>query len=53
MDQGDTFYTYGEQSRKTARVEKGNCPVCRMFSTLRSTPDATTDNNLDSLPSCK
>jgi hypothetical protein len=49
MDRGDEFYTFGESSRQVARVEKFNC--CGR-DTLRSTADATTASNLDSLPRC-
>ncbi len=49
MDRGDRFLTFGEQSRQWALVEKF---VCCGRQTLRSEADATTDNNLDSLPRC-
>jgi hypothetical protein len=51
MDQGDTFYTHGEKSQKTAAVQKYKCPLCDE-NTLRSAPEAVTDNNLESLPTC-
>ena len=52
IDRGDTFYTKGKQSGKTAIVEKYTCTLCRrMF--IRSRPDAVTDNNLDSLRRCQ
>jgi hypothetical protein len=51
MDRGDDFHTFGEQSRKTAAVEKYTCPNCS-YTHIRSTPDAVTDNNLDNLRKC-
>ena len=50
IDLGHRFLTYGEQSRKWALVEKFRC--CHR-DTLKSAPDAVTDNNLDNLPRCK
>jgi hypothetical protein len=52
MDQGDTFYTYGEKSQKSAAVHKYNCPHCDE-NTLRSAPEAVTDNILNNLPTCQ
>ena len=52
MDSGDTFYTLGKQSGKTAEVEKYTCPWCTRTH-IRSTPDAVKDNNLDNLPRCQ
>lgn len=49
MDSGHTFYTYGGGLR--APVQKWRCSCGT--STLRSGPDATTENNLDSLRSCR
>lgn len=51
MDNGDRFYTKGLQSGKTAWVEKYWCSHCRKYH-IRSSPDATTDNNLDNLRYC-
>ncbi len=51
MDRGDVFYTTGEQSGRTAYVEKYVCTLCRR-TYIRSNPDAVKDNNLDSLPRC-
>jgi hypothetical protein len=51
MDQGDGFYTYGEQSQKVALVHKYICPWCSKTH-VRSAPDAVPDNNLDNLPRC-
>lgn len=48
---GHIFYTVGPRSGKTARVQIVACPSCRR-EIIRSAPDATTDNNLDSLPRC-
>jgi hypothetical protein len=52
MDQGDTFYTYGEKSRQPAAVHKYKCPLCD-DRILRNVPEALTDNNLDNLPVCQ
>lgn len=52
MDQGDSFYTYGETSKQVALVEKYVCPWCSRTH-IRTKPDATQDNNLDSLPRCQ
>jgi hypothetical protein len=52
MDQGDTFYTCGEKSQKIVAVQKYSCPLCAE-KTLRSAPEAATDDNLDSLPTCQ
>jgi hypothetical protein len=51
IDKGDKFYTTGQKTGKTAWVEKFLCTHCRQYH-IRSTPDATTDNNLDSLRYC-
>lgn len=51
MRMGDTFYTQGQTSGKTARVESYSCEYCGQ-TRIRSTPDRVTDNNLDSLPRC-
>ena len=51
MDSNDTFYTFGELSRKTAEVEKYKCPNCA-DTHIRSAADAVKDNNLDNLPAC-
>lgn len=48
LDSGDTFYT--EANGRTASVEKYSCPCGR--GSLRSSADATTANNLDSLRIC-
>lgn len=51
MDNKDEFYTFGEESRKTASVGKYNCPICSNTH-IRSSSDAVKDNNLDSLRRC-
>jgi len=51
MDSGDTFFTFGERSRKTASVHEYVCPWCSRTHT-RSSPDAVEDNNLDNLSTC-
>jgi len=52
MDQGVVFFTYGDNSQKTARVEKYLCSYCHKYH-IKSSPDAVTDNNLDNLNYCK
>lgn len=52
IDAGDEFWTYGEQSKRWARVHKVPCGHCGRF-IIRSAPDAVTDNNLDSLRRCR
>ena len=51
MDDGDRFYTRGQKTGRIAWVEKYICTSCRKYH-IRSAPDATTDNNLDSLRYC-
>lgn len=51
MDTGDNFYTVGTRTGKSAWVEKYWCSHCSRHH-IRSSPDATTDNNLDSLRYC-
>ena len=51
MASDDTFYTFGETSRKRAKVDKYTCPWCSKTH-IRSGADAVTDNNLDNLPKC-
>ena len=51
MDRGDRFYTVGVGSGKVALVEKYTCTSC-WRTHIRSSPDAVTDNNLDSLRRC-
>lgn len=48
---GDRFYTKGKLTGKIAFVESYSCDYCRTTH-IRSKPDATTDNNLDSLRYC-
>lgn len=45
------YYTVGPQTGKLAYVEVAPCRFCG-YEIIRSTPDATTDNNLDSLRRC-
>lgn len=52
IDAGDEFWTYGEQSKKWARVSKVPCGHCGR-SIIRSGADAVTDNNLDNLRRCR
>jgi hypothetical protein len=52
MDREDTFYTFGETSRKTATVHRYVCPLCSKTH-IRSSPDAVKDNNLDNLNTCR
>lgn len=47
---GERYYTQGERSGKVANVERYDC-WCGV-KTIRSTPDAVTDNNLDNLRLC-
>jgi len=51
MDNKDRFYTKGIRTGKIAWVEKYWCSYCNRHH-IRSSPDATTDNNLDSLRYC-
>ncbi len=52
LDQGDSFYTEGLQSGMRATVQKYVCTRCKRTS-IRSSPDAVVDNNLDSLRRCQ
>ena len=51
MNRGEIFYTLGEQSKKTAKVEEYWCPHCSRHH-IRSAADAIQDNNLDNLRYC-
>jgi hypothetical protein len=51
LDRGEYFYTQGKHSGKVARVLPWNCSYCGRR-TIRSSADAVTDNNLDSLRYC-
>lgn len=51
IGRGDTFYTKGPRSGKVAEVHTVRCTRCSAHR-IRSAPDATTDNNLDSLRRC-
>jgi hypothetical protein len=48
---GDSFYTVGPTSGRTAQVQIVACRHCGR-EIIRSTADAVSDNNLDSLPAC-
>ena len=52
MENRDRFYTTGLRTGKTAWVEKYYCSYCRREH-IRSSPDATIDNNLDCLRYCR
>lgn len=52
LSNGDRFFTKGPRTGKVAFVEKYQCSHCRTQH-IRSKPDATTDNNLDSLRYCR
>jgi hypothetical protein len=48
LDAGDTFYTVGTRTGKRAEVLATYCSVCATRRRIiKSSPDATTDNNLD------
>lgn len=51
MDAGDKFFTQSITSGKSAWVEKYFCSPCRLYH-IRSSADASKDNNLDSLRTC-
>jgi hypothetical protein len=51
MDRGDRFYTKGGYPERLAWVEKFWCTACDRWH-IRSQPDRTTANNLDSLRTC-
>ena len=51
MDSGNSFYTKSPSSEKEASVNKYECKTCQRF-TIRSSPDAVKDNNLDNLRKC-
>lgn len=49
MESGDSFYTIGASSGVRAAVERYACAGCgKTF--IRTSADASRDNNLDSLP---
>jgi hypothetical protein len=48
---GDSFFTRSPSSGQVARIEIVACDVCGRR-VIRSSPDATTDNDLDTLPEC-
>lgn len=51
MEYGDEFYTQGLLTGTRAKVEKYFCTFCKRTH-IRSSRDATTDNNLDNLRYC-
>jgi hypothetical protein len=51
MDRGDRFYTQGNRTGAIASVVKYWCSYCARYH-IRSSPDATTENNLDHLRYC-
>jgi len=51
IDRGEQFYTFGEQSHKSAGIEAVACPNCGCR-IIQSTADAVKDNKLDSLKRC-
>ena len=53
IDAGDTFYTQSPTTEKRASVRRDTCRerYC-MVATIRSSPDATRDSNLDNLHDC-
>ncbi len=52
MNSGDSFYTKSPSTGKEASVDPYECKTCRR-STIRSSPDAIKDNNLDNLRTCR
>lgn len=52
LDSGNSFFTKSPSTGKEASVNKYECKTCRRF-TIRSSPDAIKDNNLDNLRKCR
>ena len=53
LERGDRFYTVSASSGKAAWVRADNCRVAGCtIKTIRSNPDAVTDNNLDNMSGC-
>jgi len=52
MDLGNSFYTKSPSTGKEASVNKYECKTCQR-TTIRSSADAVTDNNLDNLRKCR
>ena len=50
IGRGDRFFTTDSRGRR-ALVDRWECRTCGSR-TLRTRPDAVTDNNLDQLPQC-
>ena len=47
IEAGEIFYTQGPRTGKQARVLVAWCTICSTRKIIKSSPDATTDNNLD------
>ena len=52
IDLGNSFYTKSPSTGKEAFVNKYECKTCQR-TTIRSSADAVTDNNLDNLRKCR
>ena len=52
INAGDSFFTKSPSTGKEASVNKYVCQTCQR-TTIRSSPDAITDNNLDNLRKCR
>ena len=52
MGLGNSFYTKSPSTGKEAFVNKYECKTCQR-TTIRSSADAVTDNNLDNLRKCR
>lgn len=52
MSLGNSFYTKSPSTGKEASVNKYECKTCQR-TTIRSSADAVTDNNLDNLRKCR
>ena len=52
IDLGNLFYTKSPSTGKEASVNKYKCQTCNR-TTIRSSADAVTDNNLDNLRKCR
>jgi hypothetical protein len=50
FDRGDAFYTNDSRGRR-GQVERWHCATCGLR-TLRTRPEAVTDNDVDRLPRC-
>ena len=52
LDTGISFFTKSPSTGKEASVNKYVCKTCQR-TTIRSSPDAISDNNLDNLRRCR